>query len=372
MPENSNPPPVAQFPPTGHPAAQMPPQPQPPVWIQQQPPRRSSCLGRLGLAIMVVIFLGSLIMNFLLLGIVGQRAGRTLTQTVLAEGDPKNVVAVFPINGLIDERASQDLAAFCKEIENDDAVKAVVLRVESPGGGVTQANQMHEQIVNLKSKKPVIISMGGVAASGGYYISAPADEIIAEPTTITGSIGVLMTWVVVREGLSKIGVEPIVLKSTHAGPWKDELSIFDEPTQRQREHLQSILDSMQAMFEQVVRDGRGEKLKTRESSYTATVPSNNATQAITVSETEPFNGKIYMAQDALHLGLIDEIGFQDKAIANAKARIKVENAKVVQYAPHRGLFEKLFEGKANIGVNIEARTLDELQTPRMQMLWRGQ
>ena len=107
-----------------------------------------------------------------------------------------------------------------------------------------------------------------VAASGGYYMSAPADEIYAEPTTITGSIGVIGGWVVLKGTLDKIGAEPIVVKSTHAQGWKDEMSMYAAPHAYQMKHIQEVLDKMQERFEEVVRTGRGNRLHPQAASYT--------------------------------------------------------------------------------------------------------
>lgn len=383
--ENTNVPPTGsapQFPAVNPSYASAAPQPaapamMPPPWWSQ-PPRQKSFFRRMLTGLFVAVLIVSILMNAYLLVIIGSQFESPFATTVLQEGDKDKVVAVYRVTGTIDDEAAGSFAAFARDILKKEEVKAVVLRVESPGGSVSASDQMHHQVKELqKAGKRVVVSMGGVAASGGYYISAPADEIVAEPSTLTGSIGVIMMWAVFKEGLSKLGIEPIVLKSTHAQEWKDELSMIDKPTDAHRRHLRELLDDMQSQFENVVREGRGHKLSAaarqtpQPIEKTATTgPAGGNGNLVVLTDTAPFNGKIYRAKEAKELGLIDSIGYQSDAIDRAKSLAGLANPKVVRYDRRRGLLSSLVDVKINSGVQVDTAGLENLRTPQMLMLWQ--
>jgi protease IV len=295
----------------------------------------------------------------------------TMKATTLQAGRTDQTVAFYRVAGIIDGRAAAEFQQFCNAVGDDRNVKAVVLRVESPGGGVTSSDQMCEAVKALKAKnKKVVVSMGVVAASGGYYISAPADEIYAEPTTVTGSIGVIAGWVVLKGTLDKIGAEPIVMKSTHAQGWKDEISMYARPHDYQVKHMQEVLDKMQERFEETVRAGRGIRLHPQQASYT--IPATQGAEAARRTETEPLNGKIYLPERAKELGLIDQIGYQDAAIKRAEVLAGLNHPRVVQYFRHRGVMEMLIDGRSSGSFKLDASLLDRLQTPRFMMLWQAE
>jgi protease-4 len=219
--------------------------------------------------------------------------------------------------------------------------------------------------------KTVVVSMGGVAASGAYYISAPADEIIAEPTTITGSIGVVATWMVLEGTLEKIGVAPIVVKSTNSRGWKDEMSPFRKPDDREMAHIQEILDEFQAHFEKVVREGRKGKLRERERTYTIPTSQGSGTKMVRRKETEPFNGKIYLPDEAKELGLIDDIGYASDAIERAADLAGLDRPRVVRYTHKKSMWAMMLESKSKPLLSMDAKSLQDLQTPKILLLWRA-
>ncbi len=355
-------------PPPAAPAAQ------PQVIYCQAPQKKRSFFRKMIITLFGLIVLLSIIMNVYLTAILASQFQGTISQNVLRPGekDNENVVAVYGISGVLDGSAAGRFESFYREVADDPNVRAIVLRVNSPGGGVTSSDQIHEMIQRLKTKsgKKVVVSMGGMAASGGYYVSAPADEIFAEPTTITGSIGVIMGWFVLEGTLEKIGVEPVLLKSTNAQGWKDELSALSQPDERQRKHLQEVLDKMQDRFETVVRAGRKGRLKEKETSYTLTVGKGDKARQVQHTEIEPLNGKIYLADEAKELGLIDEIGYLDKAIDRAVELAAVGKPSVIRYAPRKGLLEQLLSSKTDAGLSAAPDLLDRLQTPRLMMMWK--
>jgi protease-4 len=321
--------------------------------------------------VFVLLFIFSVILNIYLLLLIAADLERGFDIVTLKEGRTDQTIALYTLEGIIDDVAAARVASFAREVQKDDKVKAVVLRVISPGGGVGPSDQIHALIGSLKDAgKKVVVSMGDMAASGGYYVSVAADEIVAEPTTLTGSIGVLAQWPVIKGTLEKIGAEVVTMKSTHARDWKDQISIFKKPDDRQRAYLQDVLDKIQERFEQIVRNGRGSRLKPRQVAYTMPVGEGDRTEKIEITETEPFNGKIYLPEEAKSLGLVDLIGYQSTAVQRAQELAHLDNPKVVRYKLRRGLLQELLAPETRVGFQLDAEMLDELQTPRVQMIWK--
>ncbi|MEK6691472.1 MAG: signal peptide peptidase SppA [Nitrospirota bacterium] len=205
-------------------------------------------------------------------------------------------VALVRIEGVIldSKKAIEQL----KRYKEDKSVKAIVIRVDSPGGGVVPSQEIYEEIKKIKEKgeKKVVISMGAMAASGGYYISCPADKIVANPGSITGSIGVIMELANIEGLLEKIGVKSVVVKS---GKHKDIGSVLRAMSAEEKEILQRVLDDVHNQFIEAVAKGRGIK--------------EDVVRGIA-------DGRIFTGKQAKELGLIDEIGNLEDTIKIA-ARI---------------------------------------------------
>ena len=373
----------APLPPGGM-TPQPPQQSTPPPIPAVVAPRQCRKSGwRIVAGIFIVLLILSGVLNVVLIGALATGAGSDFEQSVLVEGELGQTIAVYTVQGVLDGVQADRFARLVHELAADSSVRALVLRVESPGGGISPSDQMHAMVRRLQEEadKPVVVSMGGVAASGGYYISAPAAAIYAEPTTITGSIGVLANWVVLRGTLEKIGAEPVVMRSDAARGWKDEISPFRQPDDRQRAHLQDLLNAMQDRFERVVRDGRGSKLNTSRQTYAIQTDDG---ETIRHTETAPFNGKVYLAEEAMELGLVDGIGGQGQAVAKAAELAALQAPRVVQYMPRYGLLARMLYGEARTAAReLGGATglysaaggkalLDELQTPRLQFLWKAE
>ncbi len=178
-----------------------------------------------------------------------------------------------------------------KKAEADPSVKAIVLRVDSPGGDVTGSAQIHE--VLLEISKPVVVSMSGVAASGGYYISAPADFIFARPDSVTGSLGVILTLYNASELIDEIGIDVTNITS---GPNKALGSVWTEMTPEHREILEAHITEAYDDFVRVVTDGRG--------------LSEEAVRELA-------DGRIFSGRQAAKNGLVDELGNMQDAIDKA-------------------------------------------------------
>jgi len=200
-------------------------------------------------------------------------------------------VAVLPIIGVISE--SDQLVEHLKRYGKDDSVKAVVLRINSPGGGVAPSQEIYEEVRKLNAKKPVLASMGSIAASGGYYIASATRKIYANPGTMTGSIGVAMPFVNLKELVDKIGIKGMAVKS---GEFKDIGSPLREMTPQEREVLQSVVDNVHMQF------------------VNAVALSRNLPQEDVIHIAD---GRIFTGEQAKALRLVDELGTLEDAIREA-------------------------------------------------------
>jgi len=255
--------------------------------------------------------------------VVGLPTVRPMTEKVVG-GEGKAKVLLLDISGVIRDsrgrgrpfRTESNLTARVKEAltraSADPQVRALVLRINSPGGDVTTTDIIHHEIAEFKKEAdvPVVAELMDVAASGGYYIASSADLIVANPTTVTGSIGVVAYGVDASGLLAKVGISSRAIKS---GRMKDMGSPLRAMTDEERRVVQSIIDSMYERFIEVVMEGRGGKLTTEELLAAA-------------------DGRVYTAGQALDLKLIDRIGYLDEAIDAAKELAGVEEARVVTYA----------------------------------------
>lgn len=206
-------------------------------------------------------------------------------------GGPR--VALVVVDGVIGD--SREIVEQLERAQHNPTIRAVVLRINSPGGGVAPAQEIHAQLTKLRTVhgKPIVSSMASVAASGGYYIASASDRIVANPGSITGSIGVLMQIPNVAGLLQKIGVRSVVIKS---GEHKDLASPTRELTDEERRLLQQVLDDVHNQFIDAVAKGR--KLA-RE-------------KVVALAD-----GRIFSGRQAMALGLVDELGSLDDAIQRA-------------------------------------------------------
>lgn len=278
--------PGAPPPPPGYPPVLMPPQRQ---------PRESWASLALRRLLSTVLILSIMLNLFFILAQAGSHAGQ-VQETVYAEGDRTQRIVIVPIDGPIFELTDQFMHDALRHLESD-LPRAVILRVDSPGGGVAASDRIAERLRRFQEEAgiPLIASYGGEAASGAYYISAACDRIVAEPTCITGSIGVIMPAFTIEQLLAKLGITPRTLIAQGADR-KDVGSITRAWTEEDRLTLQVIIDQMHARFVQVVIDGRG--LTTAQAAAAA-------------------NGAPLTAAQALDLKLIDEIGYLATAIDRA-------------------------------------------------------
>ena len=197
-------------------------------------------------------------------------------------------VGIVEINGVIADSA--EAIRLLKHFREDDAIKAIVLRVESPGGVVGPSQEIYREVRKTVPTKKVVASMGAVAASGGYYVAAACDGIIANPGTITGSIGVIMGYTNFEKLLEKIGLSPVVIKS---GKYKDMGSPTRKMTPQEAETLQYFVDQTHRQFIQAIAEGRDMDLGHVKSLA---------------------DGRIYTGEEAMKKGLVDRMGNLEDAI----------------------------------------------------------
>jgi protease-4 len=238
-------------------------------------------------------------------------------------------------------------------VAEDESVKAIVLRVDSPGGTVSGSDEIHHRLGQLATKRdlPVVVSMGGIAASGGYYVAMANggrdDVIFAEPATLTGSIGVIIPHFDLSKMLKRFDVRD---DSVASGPLKEMLSPTKDRTpelaDRERRLLKSLVDDMFVRFKEIVRAGRP-KLDAEAVDKVAT-------------------GQIFTAQQAKEAGLVDRIGFLEDAVARAVelAGLTDTTARVVKYSKPKGLLYEVLGGDAGAGSRVTLEAFAELTTPR--------
>ncbi|MFM7140921.1 MAG: signal peptide peptidase SppA [Alphaproteobacteria bacterium] len=243
-------------------------------------------------------FLGLFFLSSLAVGLLhGHTGGRLGLGT-------KSVVAVVPVEGGIVR--SDDFVETLRDLRDDAGVSAVVLRVNSPGGGVAPSQEMYSAVRDLAGTKPVVASLGSVAASGGYYVASAADEIVASPGSLTGSIGVIMSLTNVSGLLDKLGVEADVLK---AGSRKDMGSPFRALTPEDRKLFQEMLDQVHGQFIEAVAAGR---------------------KMDVAAMRKLADGRVFTGQQAKELGLVDRLGSLQDAVRTAAARAGVEGEPEVE------------------------------------------
>ena len=321
-------------------------------------------------ALVVLVLLGiSVLFNVghLMRGLVPMRVARMhstgprLEEVIKEDNDAASKIAVIEVDGIITSRALDQggyslvdvIKAQLKRAEEDNKVKAVILKVDSPGGEVLASDDISRAIADFQTKphgKAVVCSMGGLAASGGYYVSAPCRWIVANDLTITGSIGVILSTWNYRGLMDKVGLRPETFKS---GKYKDMLSGSREPndiTPEERAMVQSLVDETYSKFKDVVEAGRKR----------AQAKNKDKGRALIEDWKEYADGRILSGTEAFKLGFVDELGTFDDAVKRAKTIAGIREANLIEYQQRYDLSDlfRLFgrtEGKAvkiDLGVEV--------------------
>lgn len=219
-------------------------------------------------------------------------------------------IAVVPVEGVIDAEMAKKVNRNLKQFGDDDRVKAIILRVDSPGGGVAASEEIYREVKRVKDekKKKIIVSMSQVAASGGYYIAAPADYIYANASTVTGSIGVIAEWMNLKDLADWAKVKPVVFKS---GEFKDTGNPTREMTEREKQFFQAMIDELYNQFVKVVLEGRQGK-----------GPEDKKLNEERVRALA--DGRVYTGETALANGLVDKIGNYQDALRYTAELLKMK------------------------------------------------
>lgn len=274
-------------------------------------------------------------------------------EVVVAKGKARDQkIALIAVTGLITsgregvlrENMVEDLKAALRQATADEAVKAIVLHVESPGGEVTAADAIYRAVCEARAKKPVVVYMGAVAASGGYYIACGGSWLMAADTSITGSIGVIIQTLRYEELFGKIGLETLVFKS---GQFKDLLSGSRQMTPEEKEYIQALVMQIYDKFLGVVAAERH-------------LPAAGLRGGVA-------DGRIVSGKDALGLKLIDQTGYLEDAYAKARELAAAPDARVIRYeAPFRlGRFFRMW-GRVD-PPKVEVDLLRNLAPPLSQL-----
>lgn len=278
-----------------------------------------------------------------------------IQEVVLSESKAKttNKILVIDLNGTIATQTGGgifdregDLVSKIyyrlKTASEDPRVKGVILRLDTPGGDVTTSDIIYKEILRFKEKSgvPVVALMMGVAASGGYYVASGCDTIMAHPTTITGSIGVIAVLPGVKKVLDKVGIDMRVIKS---GKMKDAGSPFKEIGDDEKVYFQEMIDAFYSNFLQVVYGNRKELLSMEEIKRLA-------------------DGRVYHARQALELKLIDAVGYFDDALERVKSMASIRDAKVIAYTYHPSRKTNIYAHAVPRGnpFSVEIKAFDHL------------
>lgn len=246
---------------------------------------------------------GAIFLFFMVLGFMITWPGGGLTSLMTEK------VGVIEVNGAILQ--SKDIIRQLNDFSKSDSVKAIVLRVDSPGGAVGPSQEIYEELRKAAIHKPLVVSMGNVAASGGYYIAIPAVRIFANPGTITGSIGVIMEFLNIQELADKIGVTSQVVKS---GGNKDIGSPLRTLQPAQKKLLQALIDDVHLQFMEAVAENRKMKLE---------------------DVRKLADGRVFSGRQALAAGLVDELGNLQDAIRFAAKSGEISGEPQVVYPPEK-------------------------------------
>lgn len=286
-------------------------------------------------------------------------------EEVYEKGTGDSKIALLELDGVIEDvgEASPFFSTgyhhrtFMKQLnhaKDDKGVAGIIIRVNTPGGGVVESAEIHDKIVQIReeTEKPVYISMGAMAASGGYYISAPATKIFATPETITGSLGVIMQSINFSGLAEQFGVDFVTIKS---GEYKDIMSPMREMTKEERKILTDMLDNSYTGFVDVIANGR------------------NMSEA---DVRKIADGRIYNGRQAKELNLIDDFGYLEDVIDKMKTEQELQGAEVVRYVENLGFgFNSLFSMAAKkisgdeLKLNGMVKILSEPNSPRPMYLY---
>ena len=313
--------------------------------------------------VLSISFMGLFVVKGALTTQVEDESTKKLSETVIG-GSGTDKILLIPVKGVITGQSSKKLfqetpsivdsvKQQLKQARDDNAIKAVILEINSPGGGITASDIIYKKVLEFKEQtnKKVIVCMQDVAASGAYYISAAADKIISHPTTITGSIGVIMPLINIANLAEKYGIQDNSIKS---GDMKSIGSPLKKMSDAERKVLYDIVDEMYTRFINIIAAGRNMELE---------------------DVRKLSDGRIYTGVQALENGLVDQLGYIEDAITLAKSITGLNEAKVIKYKKMFNLAE-IFEGSmdnlfGNRTIKFSLHASADNDFPGFMYLWTG-
>jgi protease-4 len=323
--------------------------------------------GCLGVGLIILLCL-SLLLNLALIAAKSRRISSTIkasrdlpefNEETVARGSGAGTdkIAVITLRGIISssvggslgETMVDDIKIALRQAVEDDKVKAIVLNIDSPGGEVTASDVIYNAVRAARAKKPVVIYMGSLAASGGYYVSCGGSWLMANETTITGSIGVIIETLNYQSLMGKIGVDAVVFKS---GQFKDILSGSREMTPEEKAYIQNLVMQTYGKFVQIVSDER----------------------KLPMDQLKPIaDGRIISGKDALEDKLINQLGQIEDAYDKARELGKAPGAVVVKYQPgfRLGRLFKMLgqsDSQSKVEINLVQKLMPPLEPGRLYML----
>ncbi|MFI4912068.1 MAG: signal peptide peptidase SppA [Sedimentisphaeraceae bacterium JB056] len=313
--------------------------------------------------------LGNLILLLLIIGIIaagysgykgsssfsgmGSGAGENYSEYLIMDGTAHERIAIVDVCNVITTETSEALRQQFDIVLADSTIKGIIVRIQSPGGSVVASDQIHHMIEKLSEEKrvPIMAYMAGLAASGGYYTAIACDRIIAEPTTITGSIGVIMQTFTMKQLFEeKLGVQPVTVKS---GLKKDWPNSFQDVTPEQRQYLDDkLIRPAYDRFVDLVDKGR--PLLSRE------------------QITPLADGSIYYAQEAMDNGLIDQIGYLEDAVSALSDQAGLTDPEVFGYQEVFGFADilRMQTSSQNNLLSTGKELVSDMQSPKLMYLWQ--
>ena len=325
-----------------------------------KPPRKKGIGWKIFWGVVLALsILANLVLLMSLFGMAALISRTSFTSTekqfeesVLVEGPRHQTLAVINLEDIIDESMSERIRKQLEQASEDNSVRGVIIRVVSPGGYLSPSDRIYNEIKRFREQtgKPAVAFMQTVAASGGYYASVACDKIIAEPTVITGSIGVIMSHLVIEDLLKeKLGIEPVIIKS---GEKKDWPSMFSRTTDEQAAYLKDkLIRPAFERFLQVVYEGRRDVLTPEEVRQLA-------------------DGSIYPATEALEKHLIDQIGYLNDAIVATEHLAGIQGCRVIEYRERFGLWD-ILNVRNNAALKLDRAALQQWTAPQLMYLWDG-
>jgi len=290
-----------------------------------------------GLLLLLVIGAGFFLLVYSMSSVTGERA------SFIA----KERIGVVPLKGVITD--AKPVVDVLEKFSKDDSIKAIVLRIDTPGGGVGPSQEIFEKVRSVRKKKTVVASMGSMATSGGYYVACAAEKIVANPGSLTGSIGVIMHFTNMEDLFKKVGLRASVIKS---GRFKDAGSPFRDMTKEERELLQALIDDVHEQFVEAVSESRGLE------------------KGMVI---EVADGRVFTGRQALKIKLVDELGDLDHA-AEVAAKLAQLEGKPELFFPReekRTIWRFLMEEMVSVLKREMADTVAETG-PGLSFLYLGQ